>query len=111
MLTSARHVHDGGTKVDLFVNGKLSCTSKQIYANRRGGWVEPTDGTVLKNMVMPEGTHISDVGKCKDWTSVKKGDKLKVIAYYNDTEHMQMRNSKGALDKQMGIMFLYMGYK
>jgi hypothetical protein len=86
---------DGGTKVDLFINGKLSCTSKQIYANRRGGYVEPDDGTVIKSMVMPEGTHISDVGKCKDWTSVKKGDKLKVVAYYNDTEHMQMRNSKG----------------
>jgi hypothetical protein len=48
---------------------------------------------------------------CKDWASIQKGDKLKVIAYYNDTEHMQMRNSKGGLEMQMGIMFTYLGIR
>jgi hypothetical protein len=52
-------------------------------------------------MIMPPGTHISDVGVCKDWTEVKKGDKVKVIAYYNDTLHMQMRTASGGLDEQM----------
>ena len=59
---------------------------------------------------MPEGSHISDVGLCKDWGPVKKGDKAKVIAYYNDTEHMQMKNPRGVLEGQMGIMFSYIGF-
>jgi hypothetical protein len=110
-LTGIGHVHDGGTKVDLFVNGNLSCSSKQMYSNRRGGWLEPTDGSVIESMVMPPNTHISDVSVCKDWGEVKKGDKVKVIAYYNDTQYMQMKNSKGRLEGQMGIMFTYIGLK
>jgi hypothetical protein len=89
--------------VEMYHNGKLSCSSKQLYANRRGGYVEANDGTVIKGMVMPEGSHISDVGVCKDWATVKKGDKLKVIAYYDDKTHMQMRDQQGKLEKQMGM--------
>lgn len=108
-LIAAGHVHDGGTKVEMFVNGALSCSSKQIYANRRGTFVEPQDDSITKGMAMPAGSHISDVGICKDWASFKKGDKVKVIAYYNDTEHMQMKNPRGVLEGQMGIMFTYIG--
>jgi hypothetical protein len=60
---------------------------------------------------MPEGSHISDVGVCKDWAPVKKGDQVKIAVYYNDTEHMQMKNPKGGLEGQMGIMFSYIGIK
>jgi hypothetical protein len=105
------HAHDGGTKVELYVNGNLSCTSKQLYANRRGGYTESTDGTIIESMVMPPGTHISDVGVCKDWGEVKKGDKLTVKGYFNDTQHMQMKKASGKLDDQMGIMWTYVGFK
>jgi len=110
-LAGIGHVHDGGTKVDLYVNGKLSCSSKQMYANRRGGWIESKDGSIIEGMIMPPGSHISDVAVCKDWGEVKKGDKVKAIAYYNDTQHMQMKNPKGKLEGQMGIMFSYIGIK
>ncbi|KAE9965029.1 hypothetical protein BLS_007910 [Venturia inaequalis] len=102
---------ESGTQVDLYHNNKISCSSKQVYANRRGGYVEATDGSVIKSMVMPEGSHISDVGVCKDWGEVKKGDKLKVIAYYDDKMHMQMRDQSGKLEKQMGMLWVYMGIK
>lgn len=106
------HVHDGGTKVEMYVNGKLVCNSKQVYANRRGGFVEPAHGgDVRHDMVMPEGSHISDVGACKDFLTTKKGDKIKIIAYYDDKAHPQMRNPKGKLEGQMGIMFSYIGYR
>ncbi|RDI80934.1 hypothetical protein Vi05172_g9131 [Venturia inaequalis] len=111
LLMGIGHVHDGGTQVDLYHNSKISCSSKQVYANRRGGYVEATDGSVIKSMVMPEGSHISDVGVCKDWGEVKKGDKLKVIAYYDDKMHMQMRDQSGKLEKQMGMLWVYMGIK
>jgi hypothetical protein len=114
-LVGAGHVHDGGTKVELYVNGVLSCNSKQIYANRRGGFLEPTEGGMagmghVRESKDETGMHISDVALCKDWGSVKKGDKVKVIAYYNDTEHVQMKNPKGKLEGQMGIMFTYLGF-
>lgn len=101
----------GGTKVELLTNGKVACTSKQIYANRRGGYVESTDtAVVIKEMQMPAGTHISDTGVCKgDFGKVKKGDRLQSIAYYDEAAHMQMRDKRGALEMQMGIAQTYIG--
>jgi hypothetical protein len=106
------HTHDGGVLVELYVNGKLSCTSKQIYANRRGGFTEPNDDkSILNHLIMPAGSHISDVAVCKDWGSVKKGDALSVKAYYDEGQHMQMMNGKGELEVQMGLMWTYVGLK
>jgi hypothetical protein len=70
---------------------------------------EPNDGTVMKDLVMPAGSHISDVAVCKDWGKVKKGDSLSVKAYFDDTIHMQMLNGKGKLEAQMGIMWTFIG--
>jgi hypothetical protein len=98
--------------------------SKQLYGNRRGHYYEPTDGTVIKDLVMPANSHskcnakpkprrltipVSDVAVCKDWGTVKKGDMLSVKAYFDDTIHMQMKNSKGRLEEQMGIMWTFVG--
>jgi hypothetical protein len=110
-LTGIGHQHDGGHLVELYVNGKLSCSSKQMYGNRRGGYIEPTDGTVLPDMVMPPGSHISDVGVCKDWGEVRAGDRLRTLAYYDDQRHMQMKDANGELEKQMGIMWAWLGPK
>jgi hypothetical protein len=107
LLYANGHMHDGGVEVHLFVNGKLSCTSKQLYANRRGHYNEPNDGTILSHMVMPAGSHISDVGVCKDWGTVKKGDSLTVKGWFDANEHKQMMNGKGRLEEQMGIMWTY----
>ena len=82
-------------------NGKVACSSKQLYANRRGGFVEPNDGTVIKSMVMPAGTHISDNAVCKDFGTVKKGDTLQVVAYYDSNTHMQMKTAKGRTEPQV----------
>ena len=82
-------------------NGKVACSSKQLYANRRGGYVEPNDGTVIKSMVMSAGTHISDNAVCKDFGIVKKGDTLQVVAYYDSNAHMQMKTVKGRLEPQV----------
>jgi hypothetical protein len=52
---------------------------------------------------------VSDVGVCKDWGTVKKGDQLSVKAYFDDNDHMQMKNAKGRLEEQMGIMWTFVG--
>ena len=82
-------------------NGKVVCSSKQLYANRRGGFVEPNDGSVIKSIVMPTGTHISDNAVCKDFGAVKKGDTMQVVAYYDSETHMQMKTSSGGLKPQV----------
>jgi hypothetical protein len=97
--------------VELYVNGVLSCVSKQMYGNRRGGYVEPVDGSIIESMLMPPGSHISDAGVCKDWGEVRAGDKLKTRAYYDETKHMQMKGANGQLEKQMGIMWAWLGPK
>jgi hypothetical protein len=109
LLFAIGHMHDGGVRTELLVNGKVSCNSKQIYANRRGHYTEPNDGTIIKNLVMPAGSHISDVGVCKDWGKVKKGDILSTRAFYDDTLHMQMLNGKNQLEVQMGIIWAFIG--
>lgn len=112
LVFATGHMHDGGVRVELLVNGKVSCNSKQIYANRRGHYVEPADGTaIIKGLAMPPGSHISDVGVCKDWGEVKKGDVLSVKAYYDEGQHMQMKKASGVLEAQMGIMWTYIGIK
>jgi stress up-regulated protein Nod 19 len=104
------HMHDGGIKTELLNNGKVVCTSKQMYANRRGGYVEPPNSPdIIKAMIMPQGSHISDVGVCKDFAKVKKGDKLQVIGYYDDSAHAQMKNPEGRLEGQMAIAQTYLG--
>ena len=108
---SPAHLHDGGQSIELYVNGKLSCHSRAMYANRRGGYHEPNDGTIVPAMYMPPGSHISDVAVCKDWADVKTGDRLKIKAYYDEGVHMQMRKANGGLDRQMGIMYTYVGLK
>jgi hypothetical protein len=110
-LINAGHQHDGGVMVELHVNGQVSCLSKQMYGNRRGGYVEPRDGSVISTMVMPAGSHISDTAICKDWGEVRAGDRVKTIAYYDANQHMQMLNAKGELEKQMGIMWAWIGPK
>jgi hypothetical protein len=97
-LFATGHVHDGGEKVEMYINDKLVCNSKQMYANRRGKFYEPNDGTILDGQVMPPGTHISDNGVCRNFASGKKGDRVRVKAYYDDSKHMQMRNPKGYLE-------------
>lgn len=111
LLFAQGHMHDGGVRVELLVNGKVTCNSKQIYGNRRGHYIEATDGSIIEHSVMPPGSHISDVGVCKDWGTVKKGDILSVKAYFDAVSHMQMLNGKGQLEPQMGLMWTFIGLK
>lgn len=110
LLFANGHQHDGGTRVELMVNGKVSCTSKQLYSDRRGHYTEVKEN-ILPGLAMPAGSHISDVGVCKDWGTVKKGDTMSVKAYFDDKEHMQMKSGKGKLEVQMGLMWTYVGIK
>jgi hypothetical protein len=73
--------------------------------------VELRDGSIQESIVMSPYSHISDVAVCKDWGEVKAGDKVRIVAYYDDSVHMQTKDSRGVLEPQMGIMFTWIGPK
>jgi hypothetical protein len=54
-------------------------------------------------MVMPPYSHISDVGVCQDWGELRAGDRVKVVAYYDEYTHMQMRDAYGKTGASNGM--------
>lgn len=106
---AAGHVHDGGTDVQIFKNGKPVCVSKMLYGHRRTGYGPMPMGEMSKNMDMQEdqpNVHISDAGICYNFGTIKVGDKMQLTAYYDGTLHPQMKR-KGGLDPIMGISIVY----
>lgn len=105
------HEHDGGTDVVLYKNGQQVCISKQLYGHRRPGY-----GSMPKDLLMADmdpmdnmpDTHISDVGECVEFGTIKEGDKLQITANYDANLHPQMERHK-KLDPVMGIAILFIG--
>jgi hypothetical protein len=121
-----RHMHDGGTHVDLYINDKLSCSSLMFY-NARPGYgtaIVPREQQGLAGQAkyamsstqdQPHaghalfgGKHISDPGMCTSWGRVEQGDKMRVTAYY-DTKNFGAMSHKGKVEEQMGILRVYVG--
>jgi hypothetical protein len=77
LLDIKPHLHDGGINVTVSVNGKASCTSQAIY----GGEAGTTDigGQKWETITAYES--------CLKPVEVKKGDKVKMIAWYDLTKH------------------------
>jgi hypothetical protein len=132
LLHGMGHMHNGGTKVDLYVNDKLVCSSLMHYNERpgygtnrgrgrtqhhdriAGGEEEEGDSKML---AVRDGPHhhegfgkndISDPGHCTSFGRVEKGDKMYIMAYYNTTEYDVMSH-KGKVEEQMGILRVFVG--
>jgi Stress up-regulated Nod 19 len=87
------HLHDGGTAVNLYHNGKLYCTSNAIYGGGSGSL--SVDGKSVDT--------IAKLTECNEPLKVKVGDTLKVEAFYDTTKH-PLRISKGQEQEAMAIM-------
>jgi hypothetical protein len=70
-------MHDGGTRVSLYVNGKHVCTSRAIYG-AEGGRIS-VNGQTWET--------ISKMTECLDPIPVKAGDVLKVEGGYDTISH------------------------
>ena len=68
-------MHDGGTHLQITINGKVVCTSYAIYG---------TKGTTEDGK---EWTSLSLMTNCEKLIPVKKGDKMKLIAHYDEGLH------------------------
>lgn len=74
LLDTAAHLHDGGTHMEVLRNGEVICSTSVLYGRKPETREAAGEGHGM--------LHISDAHVCRDFGSVKKGDELKVIAYY-----------------------------
>jgi len=89
------HLHDGGLKMVLTINGKEACTSSIVYGGPGHEQVQK-DGTVWKTIGKTIG--------CKDPIRVSKGDKLNMFAHFNFDEHPARQSAHGEEAESMALV-------
>jgi len=85
ILAARGHLHDGGVKMDLLINGRFACESKATYGG--AGSTTTVNGEEWKT--------ISSMSFCDGPISVKKGDGLSMIVEYNLKKHPLRKGSSG----------------
>jgi hypothetical protein len=83
LLYAIGHMHDGGTHMDLKVDGRVKCKSVMHYGTR-AGYNGETGMSGMKHKLAKRqhahgtgpGKHISDPGACTDFGTVRTGDRL-----------------------------------
>jgi len=85
-IISARgHLHDGGTRMDLFINGKYQCSSQANYGGDKNTAV----------VGGKEWATISSMSYCQGPIAVKKGDFLTMNAGYDLIKHPLRKSADG----------------
>lgn len=132
---AGRHLHDGGTNVNIYLNNNVMCNSKAEYDSGMGdmgGMAAPAapapakaapakgmEGMAgMKGMVRRDGgphkageAHIKQMGTCSALGPVKKGDAIFIDANYDFQKYAGMKSSKGSYTDVMGIAILYIAVK
>jgi len=85
ILAARGHLHDGGSQMDMFINGKYACSSLASY----GGYGKETEvgGQVWKT--------ISAMSYCDGPIAVKKGDTLAMTVEYDLKRYPQRKSASG----------------
>jgi len=108
LLYAIGHMHDGGSNMNLYVGGKLVCSSVMHY-NARPGYL--LGGRKHKRQHAHNEAkvdHISDPGACTDFGEIKTGESMTGEAVYDGSKHGLMKHN-GKLEKLMGNMRVYVG--
>ncbi len=100
ILPGEGHVHDGGERIDLRVNGRTACSSRAVYGGE-GSQARLSDGSTwetIGRMTPCEGPPLR----------VEKGDEVSVEAVYDLAAHPQRRVAGGGegFGDAMGTFFL-----
>ncbi|KAF2674351.1 hypothetical protein BT63DRAFT_449343 [Microthyrium microscopicum] len=103
IMYSRAHLHDGGDRMDIEVNGKIFCSSKAEYGGEgRGG--EGRGGEGRGGEEKSKGT-LSGQSSCPPVLEIHKGDKMKLTAYYDLEQHPpRMLGGHSHGEKGMGGM-------
>ncbi|KAF2395731.1 hypothetical protein EJ06DRAFT_534661 [Trichodelitschia bisporula] len=86
-------MHDGGTGVAAYVNGKLVCDSRATYGSAGSKLI--VNGKEWKT--------ISKMSECTEPIPLKKGDKIRLEAGWDNVAH-PLRVSGNETQSNMGFM-------
>lgn len=127
-------MHDGGTHLNLYINDRLICNSTQFYGKGAGHAnmagmesmkPKPRPAPASIEIMPPDvesasdlekrdgpgvfgGDHITAPGVCTDFGEVRVGDIVRTESYYDFDIHKMMTH-KGAPERIMGNMRVFMG--
>jgi hypothetical protein len=96
ILNAKGHLHDGGDRIELLLNGKVICDSHAVYGKRKFQNGQPWEV-------------ITEMEQCAMPVRVKKGDMLSMKSYYDVVKHpaRHTHSSKGdAKADEMGVFFI-----
>jgi len=117
------HVHDGSTKQQMFIDGKMVCENRPRYAETPGFVTHvgmyghekehaSADPDHDHEHDHDHGTsdhimHISSVAPCNNLGMVGPSNVFTLTSYYNLTMHPGMESHDGSLEPIMGIEYLF----
>ncbi|KAL1845032.1 hypothetical protein VTK73DRAFT_1306 [Phialemonium thermophilum] len=115
LLVMNGHLHDGGVRLDVFVNGRRACESVARYGESEGFVVPPSGSSMDSGMHNHQGggggeadmVRISSISACHNLGRVEPGVELGITAFYNFTEHPGMQDRQGGLEPVMGIELVH----
>ncbi|KAK4211008.1 hypothetical protein QBC37DRAFT_447197 [Rhypophila decipiens] len=130
LLLLVPHIHDGNVAQDIFMDGKLICTSVPAYGETEAfvthegmyGHEHEHEEEEPAHEHGPHRTrkrqdhdhessghtyHVSSITQCANIGKVAKGSKFLLTSYYNMTEHKPMTGHDGKEEEIMAIEFLH----
>jgi len=85
ILNMRGHLHDGGSSIQMLLNGNIACESFPKYEDIPGA--KKSDGSSWQT--------ITEMSYCDDPVQFRKGDKVTLISIYDTTIHPLREGSSG----------------
>jgi hypothetical protein len=105
------HLHDGGLKVTLAVDGQMTCSSNASYGTKPEYLQKNAEGVHAHGAL----THISDMGACQGASlpknTISKGQMWNMKAEYDFSQFKGMKHDDGDWDEVMGITLMFVRMK
>jgi hypothetical protein len=85
---SGGHLHDGGSALNLYINGKLACSSKANYGPiPEVGFITGGHSTGITRGEGTKRESIKNMTECTQPIPVKKGDIIRMDSLYDLNAH------------------------
>jgi hypothetical protein len=111
ILGVGSHLHDGGVRSVVTVNGKPICDAPASYGAPAAYKSPPVPSmpglkSDVKALMDKDSEHISHLQVCYNAAEIKEGDTLAIQGHYDYTERMPMVNDEGEYSDVMAIAIL-----
>jgi hypothetical protein len=111
VIAAIGHLHDGGSRITLSVDGQQTCDSFASY----GGTPEYIQKSATGVHAHGALTHISEMAQCNAGTlprdKISKGQNWAMRAEYDFNKHKGMKHEDGNWDEVMGISLMFVRMK